>query len=337
MNKEIKLSFNEIDCIQCAKEIEEEINKINGINKANIDYLNKYIIISYDNEIYNKEEALIDVINNNILVKDEEVEFFNISNNIIDNNKKFNLNKLLFIIGTFIGILAIVFYFLNIFNILNKVLFVIAYILIGYKILIIAIKNIFKGKFFDENFLMTLSSILAISIGDFFEAWGLIFLYRIGEAIQDLAVSKTTNKIASISNLNIDVVMANPTRVPLKIIQPQYHNNTNLCAQKGMFTFWETTKPAMLKESDGKLDFDKKTDRRPLDVMLHEYLKGIHAPAKVYLYRLTLPHDAAHDIYSYIEKTGYNASNIFPGYDGVARFLDEHLRIHRDSGKQTTK
>ena len=127
--------------------------------------------------------------------------------------------------------------------------------------------------------------------------------------------------------LDIDVVMAKPMLVPLKLVQPQYHNNDNLCAQKGMFTFWETIKPAMIRESDGKLNAKAKTDRRSLDVQLHEYLNDINAPARHYLYHITIPQDAAYTIYSYIEHLGYNASTLFPGYDGVVRFLDERLRI----------
>lgn len=130
--------------------------------------------------------------------------------------------------------------------------------------------------------------------------------------------------------LDIDVVMAKPMQMPLKLVQPQYYKNVNLCAQKGMFTFWETIKPAMIRDSDGKPDVGPKTDRRTLDVQLHEYLTYIKAPAKDYLYHITVPQETAYAIYSHIERMGYNASTIFPGYYGVARFLEEHLRIHRD-------
>lgn len=122
--------------------------------------------------------------------------------------------------------------------------------------------------------------------------------------------------------LNIDVVMAEPTIMPLRIVQPRYHNNSNLCAQKGMFTFWETISPS-LPEKNKNTDLSP-TDRRTLDVQIVSRLKEVNAPIKPYLYQITIPQDAAYSIYSFIEKMGYNASIIFPGYDGVARFLKEH-------------
>ena len=128
--------------------------------------------------------------------------------------------------------------------------------------------------------------------------------------------------------LNIDVVMAKPMKMPLRIIQPRYHSNDNLCAQKGMFTFWESFYPGLLdNEGKMKLNHEPKTDRRSLDEQLDSYLREIKAEERTYLYQITIPQDASYGIYSHIEKMGYNASTIFPGYDGVARFLKEHFKI----------
>ena len=52
------------------------------------------------------------------------------------------------------------------------------------------------------------------------------------------------------------------------------------------------------------------------------------------LYQITIPRDAARDIYSFIEKMGYNASTLFPGYDGVTRYMHEHSMILRNNGKE---
>ena len=126
--------------------------------------------------------------------------------------------------------------------------------------------------------------------------------------------------------LDTNVVMVKPIKMPFHIIQPRYHNNDNLCAQKGIFTFWESIKPGIYGK-DGKIDVESQTDRRPLDIQLDSYLREIKAPKKHYLYQITIPQDAAREIYSFIEKMGYNASTLFPGYDGVARYMNEHSMI----------
>ncbi len=128
--------------------------------------------------------------------------------------------------------------------------------------------------------------------------------------------------------LDIDVVMVKPMKIPLRIIQPRYHSNDNLCAQKGMFTFWESFYPGLLyNEGKMKLNHEPKTDRHSLDEQLDSYLRDIKAEERTYLYQITIPQDASSGIYTHIEKMGYNASTIFPGYDGVARFLKEHFQI----------
>lgn len=129
--------------------------------------------------------------------------------------------------------------------------------------------------------------------------------------------------------MNIDVAMAKPMQIPLRIIQPRYHSNDNLCAQKGMFTFWESFYPGLLdKKGKMKLNHEPKTDRRSLDEQLDSYLREIKAEKRTYLYQITIPQDSSFGIYSHIEKMGYNASTMFPGYDGVAKFLKEHFEIH---------
>ncbi len=130
--------------------------------------------------------------------------------------------------------------------------------------------------------------------------------------------------------LNIDLVLFNP-KIPFHIIQPRYHNNDNLCAQKGMLTFWESDYPGM-SGKEGKPDFkacaEQITNRKSLDVLLDTYLRENKATEVPILYQITIPQDAAYEIYSFVERIGYNASTMFPGYAGVAKFLKEHSEIH---------
>ncbi len=120
---------------------------------------------------------------------------------------------------------------------------------------------------------------------------------------------------------NTDIVMVKPTEAPLRVIRPRYYSNNNLHAQKGVLTFWESTYPG-LPEAGEKSDLTE-TDRKPLDVRLDECLQGIKALQEIYLYRILIPQDTAAGLYSHIDSLGYNASTIFPGYDGVAKYMDE--------------
>lgn len=79
-----------------------------------------------------------------------------------------------------------------------------AYIVIGYDVILSAIKNIFKGKLLDEKFLMSLASIAAFVVGEHPEAVMVMLLYQIGELFSDNAVSKTRNAIDEIVNLKAE-------------------------------------------------------------------------------------------------------------------------------------
>lgn len=82
--------------------------------------------------------------------------------------------------------------------------FLIAYLVAGGDVLLKAFKNIIKGKVFDENFLMSLATVGALAIGEFPEAVMVMFLYQIGEFLQDKAVEKSKNSISSLMNLRPD-------------------------------------------------------------------------------------------------------------------------------------
>ena len=80
----------------------------------------------------------------------------------------------------------------------------ISYLIAGYDILIKAIKNIIKGKVFDENFLMGIATLGAIGIKEYPEAVMVMVLYQIGEYLQDKAVEKSQNSITKLMDIRPD-------------------------------------------------------------------------------------------------------------------------------------
>lgn len=94
-----------------------------------------------------------------------------------------------------------------------KPLFLIAYFVIGYDIFIKALKNIIKGRVFDENFLMALATVGAICIKEFPEAVMVMILYQIGEYMQDKAVDKSRDTITALMNIRPDYANLNGQRI----------------------------------------------------------------------------------------------------------------------------
>ena len=83
---------------------------------------------------------------------------------------------------------------------------VFAYLLLGWRIIKEAVENIFKGKVFDENFLMTIATLGAFYIKAWEEAVGVMFFYRIGEYFEHCAVEKSRSQIMAAVDMRPEVV-----------------------------------------------------------------------------------------------------------------------------------
>ncbi len=91
---------------------------------------------------------------------------------------------------------------------LNKwvelLLYIVPYLVIGYDILKKAVKGIFKGQVFDENFLMAVATVGAVALGDYKEGVAVMLFYQIGELFQSVAVGKSRKNITSLMDIRPD-------------------------------------------------------------------------------------------------------------------------------------
>ena len=85
-----------------------------------------------------------------------------------------------------------------------------AYLLLGYDVIFSAIRNIFKGHVFDENFLMSLSTVGAVILGEYHEAVAVMLFYQLGEYFQGKAVNRSRRSISDLMDILPD--FANVTR-----------------------------------------------------------------------------------------------------------------------------
>lgn len=90
---------------------------------------------------------------------------------------------------------------LNLFPLLEYLLFVTIYLIIGYDVLFKAIKNIFRRQVFDENFLMCIATLGALGIGQCAEAVAVMLFYQIGELFQNYAVNKSRKSITQLMDI----------------------------------------------------------------------------------------------------------------------------------------
>ncbi len=87
---------------------------------------------------------------------------------------------------------------------INSIIFIVAYLIIGYDILLKALKNIKRGKIFDENFLMSVATVGALCIGNLPEAVSVMLFYQVGELFQSYAVNKSRKSVASLMDIRPD-------------------------------------------------------------------------------------------------------------------------------------
>lgn len=87
---------------------------------------------------------------------------------------------------------------------LQIALFIISYIIVGGDVVKRAVKNIFKGQVFDENFLMSIATIGAFFIGEYPEGVAVMMFYQVGELFQSYAVGKSRKSIASLMDIRPD-------------------------------------------------------------------------------------------------------------------------------------
>ena len=85
-------------------------------------------------------------------------------------------------------------------------LYIVAYLIFGYDVVINAVKSIVKGKALNEHFLMAFATICAFCLGEFVEAVSVMLFYQIGEFLQETIVNKSRNSIKSLMEMNVNTV-----------------------------------------------------------------------------------------------------------------------------------
>ena len=222
MKKELML--NGLTCAHCASVIDEKVKHIDGVKNSNLNFTNKKLSVEIDCD--NEEKIIkniIDIINDtepglDIQIEGQREIKEDKTQKSIKNNEKLNLLKI--IAGAIVFIFAFYQEIAGRENKYSLLIFLVAYLLVGSDILYKALRNITKGRIFDENFLMSVATIGAIAIGEPSEAVGVMLFYKIGEYLQELAVGKSRKSISELMQIRPD--MANlKLGNTIKVVNPE--------------------------------------------------------------------------------------------------------------------
>ena len=207
-----------LDCANCAAKIEAKLRTLNGVDDLTITYATKQMKLSAKNP-----DQMIPMIKETIDAMEDGITIVPKDNKVIKSEeageKKFSFNNPL----VSIGVGAVIFIIGEILEHVGNVptipmfaLFLIAYLVLGGKVLITAGKNIMKGQVFDENFLMCIATIGAFCIQEVPEAVGVMLFYRIGEYFEEKATEQSRTQIMEAVDLRpevVNLVIGNDVRI----------------------------------------------------------------------------------------------------------------------------
>lgn len=207
-----------LGCAHCGGKIEEAIRKLDGIEEAVLNFPLRKIKIKGEitdalleeiNRIADKIEAGVIITSDEHTNNEHEHEHSHDHchcehhHGYKSEKKVINKDITLFITGIVIFIIAIISE--NILHFRFAVfLFIAAYLLIGFNVLKATVKNILKGNFFEENFLMTIATIGAFILGEYSEAVGVVLFFKIGELFENYAVAKSRKAITDVAALKVE-------------------------------------------------------------------------------------------------------------------------------------
>lgn len=181
-----KYNIKDLDCANCAKKIEETLNKDKNIKSASVNFAKQTVIVETNiSDPFNYVKDIVEKIEPDVILSKEEIK----------ETKNKDIYRIL--LGAFLGVLGII---IKTPKYLSMILILLAYIILLYRTLTTAIKQL-KNKTINENFLVTISTIGAYLLGETHEGLMVIFLYEIGKMLESKAVNKSRNSVAELMNI----------------------------------------------------------------------------------------------------------------------------------------
>ena len=238
-------NFDDIDCPNCAAEVEKKLNKRKEVIEAQVDFYTKKIYIKHKDkfELYKVVSKIVKSVDEDAKVEKVDTSNYNtfVPNHLSNNFERSNIScdcpscqhhkqkesdevklvkKILFYIGLIIFAVCAGFHIFGVDNVLLDVFLCISYLFISIDILASAVYGIFHKNIFGESTLMVVASLGSLIMGEAVEAIMVIILYKIGEYFQSRAVARSKEQINSLMNLRKkDVQLVDGTKKDISSVE----------------------------------------------------------------------------------------------------------------------
>lgn len=204
-----------LHCPNCSAKIEKEVGALEGVALSNVNLVNQTLTVEGDlNCLQTLSEKVVKIVHSHepdVVVSEtgaetthvhcEEHEHSHSHSHGGDSKSeiiKLTVGAVIYVVGLIMS------HFMNLPIYAELGVLIVAYVVLGGSVVVQAVKNILKGRIFDENFLMTVSTVGAFVIGSYPEAVAVMLFYQIGEFFQDLAVKRSRRSISDLMDIRPD-------------------------------------------------------------------------------------------------------------------------------------
>ncbi|MCC8046232.1 MAG: heavy metal translocating P-type ATPase [Clostridiales bacterium] len=209
-----------LGCANCAAKMEKRINELEGITTATLTFATKQLRVSGKNPdgLFEEMQKICSTIESEVKLVPKDTrpkskDTLNVNEilpearqmeppfTLSDNMKTLlgiGLGAVLFILGEVLEHQGM--------DTASLLVLLVGYVVLGGRIVLTAVKNLFKGQIFDENFLMSIATLGAFAIREYPEAVGVMLFYRIGEYFEHIAVEKSRGQIMDAVDMRPEVV-----------------------------------------------------------------------------------------------------------------------------------
>jgi len=194
-----KFYVKNLDCASCAAKIERGLKEVEGVDDVSVDFATLMLHVR-TNDIQRIIKEVRQIEPNVELIPESKIAA---SSETAAQQSDFNLKREIGVLAAALILFGLQLVFEDWFHQkqfagAEYIIVIGAYLLAGWNVLLGALRTIRKGAFFDENVLMVIATGGAMAIHAYSEAVGVMIFYKIGELLQDLAVSRSRRSIRSL-------------------------------------------------------------------------------------------------------------------------------------------